>query len=282
MTDPRQHMEASQRNAPSLLEEAVQTRQTLEQLKAQLRESETRYRTLFESLDEGFCIIEKVECEAGAPPDFRFVEANPAFAAHSGLSSMVGVAGVVGKTMRQLFPGEAEGWLPTYDAICRTGEPIRFERDFVTLGRVLELYAFRIADQTHCRVAVNFHDITGRKRAEAALARLAMIVESSDDAIISKSIAGVIQTWNAGAERMFGYRSEEVVGKPITLLIPPERLPEEEYILQQLRRGKAIDHYETQRLTRDGRCIDVSLTISPLKDADGKVVGASKIIRNIT
>jgi PAS domain S-box-containing protein len=168
MTDSRQHMETSPRAAPGLSEETMQTRQAMEQLKTQLRESEDRYRTLFDSLDEGFCIIEKVEGEAGAPPDFRFLEANPAFAARSGLSNEVGAAGVVGKTMRQLFPGEAEGWLPTYDTICRTGEPIRFEREFTTLGRVLELYAFRVADQTHGRVAINFHDITERKQAEEA------------------------------------------------------------------------------------------------------------------
>ena len=132
------------------------------------------------------------------------------------------------------------------------------------------------------RVIGTVQDITGRKQAEEAQARLAKIVETSDDAIISKSIDGIIQTWNAGAERMFGYPAEEVVGKPITVLIPPERLPEEEKILQQLRRGKAVEQFETLRLTRDGRPIDVSLTISPLKNANGNVVGASMIVRNIT
>ena len=132
------------------------------------------------------------------------------------------------------------------------------------------------------RVTGTAQDITGRKQAEEAQARLAKIVETSDDAIISKSIDGIIQTWNAGAERMFGYPAEEVVGKPITVLIPPERLPEEEKILQQLRRGKAVEQFETLRLTRDGRPIDVSLTISPLKNANGNVVGASMIVRNIT
>ncbi len=132
------------------------------------------------------------------------------------------------------------------------------------------------------RVIGTAQDITRRKQAEEAQARLAKIVETSDDAIISKSLDGIIETWNAGADRMFGYLAKEVVGKPITLLVPPERLPEEEQILRQLQRGKAVEHYETLRLTRDGRLIDVSLTISPLKNADGKVVGASKIVRNIT
>jgi len=130
---------------------------------AELRESEERYRTLFESIDEGFCIIEKIEGETGEALDFRFVEANPAFAALTGLS------GVVGRTLRQVFPDEFEERILTYDTILRTGEPIRFEREFVTQGRMLELYAFRVADQTHRRVAINFHDITGRQQAEEAL-----------------------------------------------------------------------------------------------------------------
>jgi PAS domain S-box-containing protein len=128
-----------------------------------LRESEERYHTLFESIDEGFCIIEKVESKAGEPLDFRYIVANQAFAAHSG------VGHVVGKTIRQAFPGEIEEWFLTYDAVLRTGEPIRFERGLVTHGRVLELYAFRVADGTHRRVAVIFKDITERKQAEDAL-----------------------------------------------------------------------------------------------------------------
>ena len=120
-----------------------------------------------------------------------------------------------------------------------------------------------------------------RQRAEATQARLAMIVETSDDAIISMSVQGSILSWNAGAERMFGYRAEEAVGQPITLPIPPQRLHEEEQNLQRLRRGEAVAHYETQWITKDGRTIDVALTTSTLKDADGRVVGASKILRDI-
>ncbi|MGD9892656.1 MAG: ATP-binding protein [Dehalococcoidia bacterium] len=128
-----------------------------------LRQSEKRYRRLFDSIDEGFCVIEKVDGDAGRPLDFRYLEANPAFAAQSG------VGDVVGKTIRQAFPGEPEEWFETYDAILRTGEPRRFERGLVTQGRVLELYAFRVEDETHGRVAVIFQDITERKRTEEAL-----------------------------------------------------------------------------------------------------------------
>jgi PAS domain S-box-containing protein len=127
-----------------------------------------------------------------------------------------------------------------------------------------------------------FRDVTERTRAEEAQLRLAAIVESSDDAIVSKSLDGVIRTWNAGAERLFGYTPEEAVGRPITLLIPPERLAEEQEILTRLRRGERIEHYETVRVAKDGRRLDVSLTVSPLRNPEGVIVGASKIARNIT
>jgi PAS domain S-box-containing protein len=112
--------------------------------------------------------------------------------------------------------------------------------------------------------------------------RLAAIVDSSDDAIISKSLDGVIRTWNTAAERLFGYSEAEAVGQPITILIPPDLRDEEADILRRLRAGERIEHYETRRLTRDGRFLDVSLTISPLRDARGTIVGASKILRDIT
>jgi len=125
-------------------------------------------------------------------------------------------------------------------------------------------------------------DISDRKRAEEARARLAAIVESSQDAIISKTLDGRITSWNAAAEQLFGYRAEEAIGQPITLIVPPERQDEERTILEQLRRGERIEHYETVRVAKQGRRIDVSLTISPVHDGDGQVIGASKISRDIT
>jgi PAS domain S-box-containing protein len=123
-------------------------------------------------------------------------------------------------------------------------------------------------------------DVANSQSRENAL--LASIVEFSDDAIVSKNLDGIITSWNKGAERTFGYFAEEVIGKPITLLIPPERLHEEDVILERIRRGDRIDHYETIRRGKDGNLIDMSLTISPLRDANGIVVGASKIARDIT
>jgi PAS domain S-box-containing protein len=121
-----------------------------------------------------------------------------------------------------------------------------------------------------------------REQSLRAKGLLAAIVASSDDAIISKTLDGNILTWNASAERLFGYSAAEAIGQPITLLIPPERLQEEADILRRLRRGERIDHLETVRVTKDGRRIDVSLTVSPLVDERGKVIGASKVARDVT
>jgi PAS domain S-box-containing protein len=115
-----------------------------------------------------------------------------------------------------------------------------------------------------------------------ATQRIASIVESSDDAVVSKDLNGVIISWNKGAERIFGYRAEEVVGKPVTILIPPERQDEEPVILERIRRGERVEHYETVRVRKHGSRVDISLTVSPVRNAEGKIIGASKIARDIT
>lgn len=159
---------------------------------AGLRRSEAKYRTLFERMDEGFCILERLP---GEPLDFRYVEANPAFAAQSG------VDGVAGRTIREVVPGEPEPWFETYDRVLRTGEPIRFERELVTRGRLLELFAFPIPDDGGKRLAVIFTDVTERRRAEAVLReseeRQAFLLRLSDalraepdmDAVANRAIA---------------------------------------------------------------------------------------------
>jgi PAS domain S-box-containing protein len=121
-----------------------------------------------------------------------------------------------------------------------------------------------------------------RKAAERDGRQLAAIVESSDDAIVSKNLDGVIQTWNAGAERLFGYRQDEAIGRPITMLIPEDRQDEEPGILARIRRGERIQHFETVRRRKDGSLIDISLTVSPIRDRHGRIIGASKIARDIT
>jgi PAS domain S-box-containing protein len=132
------------------------------------------------------------------------------------------------------------------------------------------------------QIIVSYRDATERRRADEAKATLAAIVESSEDAIISMDMHGTVTTWNRGAEKLFGYSAQELTGHSITRLIPPEREGEEGRILARIQRGETVDHYETVRQRKDGNLIDVSLTISPVRDAAGAIVGVSKIARNIT
>ena len=130
------------------------------------------------------------------------------------------------------------------------------------------------------------HDIPSRSRNAVssvhAQEHLAAIVESSDDAIISKDLDGTIRSWNRGAERIFGYTAEEAVGQHVSLLAPPDRVDEIPKILQRIARGERVDHYRTKRKTKDGRILSISLTVSPIHDASGKIVGASKIARDVS
>jgi PAS domain S-box-containing protein len=131
--------------------------------------------------------------------------------------------------------------------------------------------------------AVNcFQDITERKRSEEAALRLAAIVQFSNDAIVGRDLDGIVTTWNGGAERIFGYLAEEIIGKPITILMPPDCQNEEKAIIERIRRGESLEHYETVRRCKNGGLIDISLTISPIRDAQGKIIGASKIARDVT
>jgi PAS domain S-box-containing protein len=131
-------------------------------------------------------------------------------------------------------------------------------------------------------VVLVFRDVSEHRRAELATLKLAAIVHNSDDAIISKNLEGIIMTWNEGAKRIFGYSEQEIIGKSIKTLIPPELQSEEDGILARLRRGERVYHFETIRVAKDGRQIPVSLTISPIKDTEGRVIGASKIARDIS
>ncbi|MFN2542182.1 MAG: PAS domain S-box protein [Chthoniobacterales bacterium] len=125
-------------------------------------------------------------------------------------------------------------------------------------------------------------DITERQRNEEAARHLAAVVESSDDAIITTDLNGIITTWNIGAERLFGYEAGEIINKSVTTIIPAERQGEELHILERTRRGERVEHYETIRCHKDGTALNISLTVSPIKDLEGRIVGASKISRNIT
>jgi len=175
-----------------------------------------------------------------------------------------------------------------------SGRAFREELPYWTAAgeeRSIDLAVHPIRNQTSAVAFLHFTgvDITQRKQTEAALREseqrlryLASILESSDDAIISKSLDGIITSWNKGAERVFGFTAEEAIGQPITIIIPDDRLDEERGILSRLRRGERIDHFETVRRRKHGSFINVSITVSPVKDAHGKIVGASKFARDIT
>ena len=131
-------------------------------------------------------------------------------------------------------------------------------------------------------VVLVFRDVSERRAAELAALRLAAIVEGSDDAIVGKDLQGIVKSWNPGAERIFGYTAEEMIGKPITLLLPSDRLGEERQILARLQRGERVEHFTTLRVRKNGEVFPVSLSISPIRDSEGRVIGASKIARDIT
>jgi PAS domain S-box-containing protein len=158
-------------------------------------------------------------------------------------------------------------------------------RNFQTGQLIPVLYnIFPVRDSTGAITAYGTvtRNLTENKSAEQRLRLIASIVESSDDAIVSKDLDGIIASWNRGAEQVFGYTAQEAIGQPIMIVIPADRQSEEREILTRIRRGERIDHFETIRQRKDGSLIVVSLTVSPVKDSDGKIVGASKIARNIT
>lgn len=131
-------------------------------------------------------------------------------------------------------------------------------------------------------VVLVFRDVTKQRRAQKAIGQLAAIVEYSGDAIATKNLDGIIQTWNAGAEQLFGYKADEIIGLPVTILLPPDRVHEEAEILQRIRKGQPSERLETIRVRKDGRPLHVSVSVSPIKDADGHIIGASKVVHDIT
>src|SRR5579862_546670 len=161
-------------------------------------------------------------------------------------------------------------------------QPAEIDREFPIGRRTLVVDARRLAESGNSQIVLTFHDITDRKQAERTTSLFAAIVDSSDDAIVSKKLDGTITSWNQSAERLFGYKAEEAVGQHITLIVPWERRSEEEEILRRLARGESVNHFETVRKRKDGATVDVSLTISPVRDAAGRVIGASKVARDIT
>lgn len=194
---------------------------------------------------------------------------------------------VLGRVTHTLFQTEFPEPLDSISGLLRRegrwqGELIHTRKNGAKLT-VLSRWALTCDEETNVESIMEANiDISQAKEAEQANSLLAAIVGSSDDAIVSKRLDGTINSWNKAAERMFGYTAEEAVGQHITLIIPPDRRDEETQILQRLRRGERIDHFETLRRRKDGTLLDISLTISPVKDGSGKTIGASKVARDVT
>lgn len=366
----------------------------------ELRQSEEQYRTLFESIDEGFCVIEMLLDDAGVPVDYRFLEVNPMFEQHTGLHD------APGKTARELVPDLDAYWFETYGKVALTGEPVRFIHDAPAMGkRWFDVNAFRIGNPEQRRVGILFKDITIQKRteetlrqseerlrraieietvgtiffepegqitdandaflrmsgytrddlengrlclddmtppewmpqsrraideflshgriapyekeylrkdgscwwglvasaqvgenegvqfiidvtasrqAEAERARLAAIVESSQDAIIRCNPDGTVVDWNYAATELYGYTADEIIGQHVRRLIPPDQRQESRQMFERLVRGEEAPPWESVRIRKDGSLVHVEIRMSPIHDSRGKVVGASATIRNIT
>src|ERR1700728_2149464 len=192
-----------------------------------------------------------------------------------------------GISIRKLGNNEWETsgvWESVEATLSGSGEfqTVEIDREFPAGRRTLVLDARRLARAGDSLIVLTFHDVTERKQAERATSLLASIVDSSDDAILSKKLDGTITSWNQSAERLFGYKAQEAIGQHITLIVPWERRSEEEDILRRLARGERVEHFETVRRRKDGTQLDASLTISPIRDAAGRVIGASKVARDVS
>lgn len=198
----------------------------------------------------------------------------------------------VAEALSVLHPDDRDGVQAAIAASTRPVDTMPYEEEYRVVhpdGSIHWIFAkgrSSFADGAHGKQLVSFNgtvvDITARKQAEEAQRKLAAIVESSDDAILSRDLQGIITSWNKSAERIFGYTAEEIIGKSNHKLYPPDRRNEEEQLLERVRNGERIEHYETIRMHKDGTPVDVALTLSPLKDHKGRIIGASKVIRDIT
>ncbi len=245
------------------------------------RASEERYRTLFNSIDEGFCVIEVLFDADGKPTDYRFLEANPVFAAQTGLHD------AIGKRAREIVPDLDERWYGIYGVVALSGTPVRFVEEAKAMdGRWFDVYAFRLGDAESRTVAALFTNITERKRTETVTARLTSIVENSRDAILSCAPDGTIIDWNRGAEALFGYSAAEAMGGDIMLLVPADRLQEPGLLFTRLQSGETLPasdaFLETVLLRKDGSEVNVEVRLSTIIDAAGEITGISAIARDIT
>ncbi|HUB65867.1 MAG TPA: PAS domain S-box protein, partial [Candidatus Methylacidiphilales bacterium] len=263
----------AQKEMLQILARQVMTHLELHRHSHKLIESEERLRLVTNNARLGLVVVDR---------DRRYIYANDAYCEILGLPT----SDIVGKRVPDVLTAVYDEQIrPRLDRAF-SGERVAYELhkpDVSTEGHYYEVrYEPTKTGDTVTLVIVVIANITERKLAELSVKRLAAIVEYSEDAIISKDLNGIITSWNQGAQTIFGYSAEEMIGLSILRLIPEERQSEEAQILASIARGESVNHFETQRRTKDGRLIDVSVTASPLKDASGKPIGVSKVARDIT
>ncbi|MGO8702248.1 MAG: PAS domain S-box protein [Candidatus Brocadiia bacterium] len=257
-----------------------------------LAKERTNLQTIFDAVNVGMMLVDP----AGAVKRVnsavaRWIGKDPASIREGGPGDLVGCAHALGDAAGC---GHTEHCAScpirnTFESVLRSGKPVRgvpAEATLLVAGKQVRLWLEVSADPLTLdgkpHVLLTLADVTERRRTEDAVSRLAAIITSSEEAVIGKSLEGVIQSWNRGAEAMYGYSAEEAVGRPISILQSPDRPDEVPALLEKIRRGEPVERYESERMRKDGRLIEVSLTISPIKDAAGRIVGAATIAHDIT
>ena len=256
-------------------QELLQAKEALERKAEELAYSLSMMRATLESTTDAIVVTDL----AGNLTGF-----NEKYAQMLGLSQET-INSSDAQQLREIFSRQfkdPERFLARVMQIYTSSPPESFDILEFADGRVFERYSkTQLIDNRSVGRVWSFRDVTERNSAEIIYQRLAAIVDSSDDAIVGKDLNGIVTTWNSGAERLFGYSANQMIGTSIMRLIPPGRQAEENEILTRIRNGQRVDHFETVRVRKDGQLIDVSVTISPIKDVTGNVIGASKVARDI-
>ncbi|HEY1764383.1 MAG TPA: PAS domain S-box protein [Opitutaceae bacterium] len=237
-----------------------------------LVESEERLRIVTENSRVGLVMVDR---------NRRYAFANGAYSELFGLPS----PDIVGRLVCEVLPAQYETQIKPRLDLAFSGKRVSYvlQRPSVGGERHYEIcYEPKLVEGEVALVIVVVVDISERLATEAIVKQFPAIIESSDDAIISKTLDGIVSSWNPAAETMFGYTAAEIVGQPITVLFPPDRLQEENEILARIKKGERVRHFETVRVRKDGRKLEVSATISPIRDSQGRIAGVSKIVRDIT
>jgi len=234
-------------------------------LSASMFRGRRRLEGLLHSIDEGFVVFDESW-------RYRYVNDRAAELLRQPASSMVG------KALWDVFPDVVGTEIESNLRRASTGhEPVEFETFYAPYGRWFRTRVFPTLEGFSALI----EDTTDSKQAHEASLRLAAIVRSSDEAIVGKNLDGIIFAWNPAAERLFGFTEQEAIGRSIRMIVPADRQEEEDEVLRRLRRGESIEHMETVRVRKDGTLINIALTVSPIRDADGRIIGASKIARDI-